>query len=53
MVKAYVECAFKQINALIGVAAYQLRKMLPEEMKVMLPELEEIVRWLGIFEQDT
>ena len=48
--KTYVEYALKNINAPIGVATYQLRNTLPEEMKAMLPEPEEIVRRLRIFE---
>ena len=31
--KMYVEYALKNINAPIGVATYQLRNTLPEEMK--------------------
>lgn len=49
--KTYVEYALKQINAPIGVATYQLRNTLPEEMKAMLPEPEEIVKRLKIFEE--
>lgn len=49
--KAYVEYALKNINALIGVATYQLRNGLPEEMRVLLPEPEEIVKRLQIFEE--
>ena len=49
--KTYVEYALKQINAPIGVATYQLRNALPEEMKAMLPEPEEIVKRLRIFEE--
>lgn len=41
----------KQINAPIGVATYQLRNTLPEEMKAMMPEPEEIVKRLRIFEE--
>ena len=48
--KTYVEYALKNINAPIGVATYQLRNTLPEEMKALLPEPEEIVRRLRIFE---
>ena len=50
--KMYVEYALKQINAPIGVATYQLRNTLPEEMKAMLPEPEEIVKRLRIFEKE-
>lgn len=49
--KTYVEYALKNINAPIGVATYQLRNTLPEEMKAMLPEPEEIVKRLQIFEE--
>ncbi len=48
--KTYVECALKQRNAPIGVTTYQLRNTLPEDMKVMLPEQEEIVKRLNLFE---
>ena len=51
--KTYVEYALKNINAPIGVATYQLRNTLPEEMKAMLPEPEEIVKRLRIFEEFT
>lgn len=49
--KTYVEYALKNINAPIGVATYQLRNTLPEKMKAMLPEPEEIVKRLRIFEE--
>lgn len=48
--KTYVEYALKKTSAPIGVATYQLRKTLPEDMKTMLPEPEEIVKRLKIFE---
>ena len=48
--KTYVEYALKQTNAPIGVSTYQLSKSLPENMKEMLPEPEEIVKRLRIFE---
>ena len=44
-----VEYALKQTDAPIGVATYQLRNTLPEDMKAMLPEPEEIVKRLKIF----
>ncbi len=50
--KTYVEYALRQINAPIGVATYQLRNTLPEEMKAMLPEPEEIIKRLKIFEEE-
>ena len=40
----------KNISTPIGVATYQLRNTLPEEMKVMLPEPEEIVKKLRFFD---
>ena len=49
--KTYVEYALKQTSAPIGVATYQLRNTLPEDMKAMLPEPEEIVKRLRIFEE--
>lgn len=49
--KTYVEYALKNINMPIGVATYQLRNTLPEEMKEMLPEPEEIVKRLKVFEK--
>lgn len=49
--KTYVEYALKQSNVPIGVATYQLSRSLPEGMKEMLPEPEEIVKRLRIFEE--
>ena len=49
--KTYVEYALKQTSAPIGVATYQLRSTLPDNMKAMLPEPEEIAKRLRIFEQ--
>ncbi len=49
--KTYVEYALKQSNVPIGVATYKLSDSLPEDMKEMLPEPEEIVRRLKIFEK--
>lgn len=51
--KTYVEYALKRTNAPIGVATYQLSNSLPENMKEMLPEPEEIVERLRIFEAET
>ena len=48
--KTYVEYALKQSNVPIGVATYKLSDSLPEDMKEMLPEPEEIVERLKIFE---
>lgn len=39
-------------DGMVGVATYQLRNTLPEEMKAMLPEPEEIVKRLRIFEKE-
>lgn len=50
--KTYVEYALKQSNAPIGVATYQLQNTLPENMKSMLPEPEEIAKRLHIFEEE-
>ena len=50
--KTYVEYALKQTNAPIGVVTYQLRNTLPEDMKAMLPEPEEIVKRLRLFEEE-
>ena len=49
--KTYVEYALIQTNAPIGVATYQLRSTLPDNMKAMIPEPEEIAKRLRIFEQ--
>ena len=49
--KTYVEYALQQTSAPIGVATYQLRSTLPDNMKAMLPEPEEIAKRLRIFEQ--
>ena len=48
--KTYVEYALKQSNVPIGVATYKLSDSLPEDMKEMLPEPEEIVERLKIFD---
>lgn len=50
--KTYVEYALKRSNVPIGVATYQLRSSLPEDMKEMLPEPEEIAERLKIFEKE-
>lgn len=41
----------KNSNSPIGVATYKLRNTLPEDMKAMLPEPEEIAKRLKIFEE--
>ena len=48
----YVEYALKRSNVPIGVATYQLSSSLPEDMRELLPEPDEIVRRLRIFEKD-
>lgn len=48
--KTYVEYALKQTGAPIGVATYQLRNTLPDNMKELLPNPEEIAKRLRIFE---
>lgn len=50
--KTYVEYALKQTNAPIGVATYQLCNTLPENMKAILPEPDEIVERLKIFDKE-
>ena len=49
--KTFVEYALKQTNAPIGVATYQLRNTVPEDMKAMLPDPDEIAKRLKIFEE--
>lgn len=49
--KTYVEYALKNINSPIGVATYKLRNTLPDNLKALLPEPEEIARRLRIFEE--
>jgi hypothetical protein len=48
--RAKIKYALKQTSSPIGVATYQLRNTLPENMKATLPELEEIARRLEIFD---
>ena len=48
--KTYVEYALKQTGAPIGVATYQLRSTLPDDMRAMLPDPEEIAKRLKILE---
>lgn len=50
--KTYVEYALKQSAAPIGVATYSLSNDLPEDMKELLPEPQEIAERLAIFEQN-
>lgn len=47
--KTFVEYALKQTNAPIGVATYQLQNTLPEDMKAMLPDPDEIAKRLMMF----
>ncbi len=47
----YIEYALRQSSAPIGVATYQIRTTLPDDMKEMLPEPDEIARRLKIFEE--
>lgn len=47
-----MEYALKQTSAPIGVATYQLRSTLPEDMKAMLPDPEEIAMRLKRFEEE-
>ena len=48
--KTFVEYALRRTNAPIGVATYQLRNTLPEDMKNILPAPNEIIEKLKIFE---
>ena len=50
--KTYVEYALKRSNVPIGVATYRLSSSVPEDMKALLPEPEEIVKRLMIFEKN-
>lgn len=42
--KTYVQYPLKQTNVPIGIAAYWLSNILPEDMKAMLSEPEEIAK---------
>ncbi|WP_243122920.1 PDDEXK nuclease domain-containing protein [Criibacterium bergeronii] len=50
--KTFVEYALRRTNAPIGVATYQLRNTLPDDMKNMLPQPSEIVEKLKIFDNE-
>lgn len=50
--KTFVEYALKRSNAPIGVATYQLSDSLPDNMKELLPDPEEIIKKLKIFEEE-
>lgn len=47
--KTFVEYALKRSNAPIGVATYRLSTSLPDNMKELLPDPEEIIKKLKIF----
>lgn len=49
--KTFVEYALKRSSAPIGVATYQLSASLPDNMKELLPDPEEIIKKLKIFEK--
>ena len=49
--KTYVEYALKRTNVPIGVATYSLSKSVPDNLKHLLPEPDEIARRLKIFEE--
>lgn len=49
--KTYVEYTLRQTNAPIGVAVYRVSDTLPEDMKAMLPEPDEIVKRLKLFDK--
>lgn len=49
--KTFVEYALKRSNAPIGVATYRLSTSLPDNMKELLPDPEEIIKKLKIFEE--
>lgn len=46
--KTYVEYALKNVSSPIGVATYKLQNTLPEDMKKLLPEPEEIAHYLEL-----
>lgn len=50
--KTFVEYALKRSNVPIGVATYQLSNSLPDDMKELLPDPDEIINRLRIFEED-
>lgn len=49
--KTVVEYALKQSNAPIGVATYRLSSDLPENMRDLLPDPEEIAKRMKIFDK--
>ena len=49
--KTYVEYALKQTTVPIGIATYSLSKSVPDNLKYLLPEPDEIARKLKIFEK--
>lgn len=50
--KTFVEYALKRSTVPIGVATYQISDSLPDNMKELLPEPEEIIKRLKIFEEE-
>lgn len=49
--KTFVEYALKQSSAPIDVSTYHLSNSLPENMKELLPDPEEIIKRLKLFEE--
>lgn len=47
----FVEYALKQLNSPIGVATYRLSRTVPDDMKELLPEPDEIIERLKVFEE--
>ncbi len=50
--KTVVEYALRSTNSPIGVATYQIRNSLPENMKSLLPNPEEIIERLKVFDDN-
>lgn len=50
--KTFVEYALKRSSVPIGVATYQLSNSLPEDMRALLPEPEEIIERLKILDSE-
>lgn len=48
--KTFVEYALKRSNVPIGVATYQLSQSLPDNMRELLPNPDEIIKRLRIFD---
>ena len=49
--KTFVEYAWKQTNAPMGVATYSVLEYIAADIKAMLPDLEKIAKRLKIFEE--